>query len=208
MPDNVFRLRVLHNNNNKSLHLMNNNVETKIVYTGKQYEQILALSTKDYNRWEKKNLRNKGRKQCFNSLRGCIVGCASEFAAAEYSKACLSLHDFTYSFKLFGQMERRDSKNYNEPDIVIDIDDKTIGVEVKGITKGYQRSQIVPYHVDKYIKERVSKVIFVEVFHDKVNKEIHCEIYDSESPTEIKKDWILKNNNYGNPCYTNPSMLK
>lgn len=168
------------------------------------YEKVIALATKDFEHWEKKR---GGRRQCTNTMKGCISGVASEFASIMYIKQQLNEQGYEFEIKPWGLMERRDGKRYNQPDIVVDIKDKGfIGVEVKSVNKGYPKGQITPYHTDKYIKDKIFKVFFVEVFHNTVEKTIEATVYISASPKNIK-DWKTKTNCYGNVCYTHEDYI-
>lgn len=173
-------------------------MEKSYTIKGKLFRILKQLSYKEYEKWESIN-KGKGRKQCFNSPRSCIVGCLSEYAVKMYIREQQNNEIKDILLKAY---KERGSKNYNaDCDISVKSKEKDYKVEVKGITKGQFRGQITPYHANKYVKNGIDVVFFVEVDFDYETDTAECIIYLKTTPNQIL-NWKLENNHYGKECYT------
>lgn len=173
-------------------------MEKSYTIRGKLFRILDQLAYKEYKKWETIN-KNKGRKQCFNSPKSCIVGLLSEYAVKLYIKEQRNENMRKVILKAF--KERTDKNFMSDCDLLVEMCDKEFKVEVKGITKGQFRGQITPYHVNKYKKLNTDVVFFVEVDFDYEKEEAECIIYLKTTPDEILK-WNIEKNHYGKDCYT------
>lgn len=185
---------------------------SKININKETFKILMKIADQENKYWaDKKGFKEK---QCKNSLHSCRVGILSEFAAKVhlnnvYSSSIISL-------KSYGLFERINSKSYRmKPDLKINIFNsedkiKEFNIEIKGIKKGQQRGQVLTEHVDKYIKNNFSHVVFCEVDF-KVNEEnlegeANIEIYLIDKLININNYPESKNKYYKN-CRTHPNFI-
>lgn len=166
---------------------------------GALFKVSKLLAERDFNRWEKINA-NRKEKQCFNTFNSCFIGVLAERAAQFYLEEYKAKH--IKDLIMYGIEERKQGKHFGLGDIVLsDYLGKNYKIECKGITKGQQRGQITVYHLNKYLKEKVALVLFVEVEYNLKFAVANCEVYLEAKPNEIKK-WGLRPNKYKVECFT------
>ncbi len=169
-----------------------------------RFNQIKEIATLDFERWEE---RNTGKKQCYNSMKGCLVGALAEEAAGQYIEQGYSEKGFNmanFKIEMNGHTERKTGKQlFDKADIEVVGKQRNHKYEVKGIAAGQPRGQVTIYHGNKYLKNGVDRVIFVEV--QVIGETAECYIYLNESPTEIVNNWTVRPNRFKNPCYTYPA---
>ncbi len=176
----------------------------KVEFKGGEFNKLAQIANKDFLHWEAKK---SGQKQCFNTFNSCMVGVLAEATVAKYAKDVYGKTQ-GFSIRKWGMSERTQSKPfYSKPDIEVNLPDYTFNIEVKGITFGQQKGQILPYHISKYIKAGVNMVVFVEVLYDLNQETASCEIYCKESPRVIAKTWEMLPNKYNKTCHTNPKFI-
>ena len=161
--------------------------------------KLNELSNKDYYHFE--SIKEYNGRQCKNSLGSCRVGVFSEYVAGLYLKELLKENDIPYKCSMLGLKERQDSVVYDKGDILINIPNKKLTVEVKGVDKGYPIGQLLPYHVKKYVKNGVDRICLVQVSLCYYTYTATCVVYNCIKPEEALQ-WPLKNNLRGVPCYT------
>lgn len=163
------------------------------IITGKRLELFRKLAEKEKQYWDKINEdKNMDYKQAGNTLRSCLNGIIGEFV----SKLHIYKNNNPSYIYDHGQQERITGIYKNKCDL--EYDNKKI--EVKTITKGQPQGQILPFHVKKYIENKVDYVFFVELEH-KTPFLIEGQVYLIETPENIKK-WPLKPNLKHKLCYT------
>ena len=174
----------------------NENNKTQVTFTGEKYQSLLNLAQKDFDHWEQVNSTKK-EKLCFNSLRACQVGVFSEAAVYVRSKEMKGVK----SSIPYGLKERIEGKTYRgKPDILLE-GLNTPYVEVKGITAGYRKGMITPYHVNKYNNRKYQHlVVLVEIEHFEYDEKVVATIYSQMTPQELLKQPVTSNY-YGKPCY-------
>lgn len=156
-----------------------------------------ALAKQDFENWNNK----KGERQNKNKEYSCLVGILAERAAEKH---------LNYKRKeqikeniMNGIKERETGKFIGNGDIICVTDKKDYKIECKGITKGQRRGQVTVYHIDKYEKEKVDFVFFIEVeiFADYAE----CNVYHVDTVENIKynkEKYCISPNYYGQDCYT------
>lgn len=177
--------------------------EQKFVIDGSLFKISKILAENEAKRFDEINKYKE--KQCKNSFNSCFIGILSERAVQQYLQTTQA--NEIKELVMYGIKERNDKKFYNVGDIVIKTwTGKQYKTEVKGITKGQPRGQITTYHNDKYLKERVAKVVFVEVSYSVKFGRAECTVYLDEKPRDIKT-WNLKENRYNVKCHTHPKYI-
>lgn len=181
-----------------------------INFTREEFIRLESEAKFDFYRWEAIN-KAKKEKQCFNSIRSCRVGVFCENAIQKhllnkYNSSIVSLN-------CYGKQERLKSIHFrSKPDIDIEFySDKTSSIknfkiEIKGISAGQPKGQILTYHADKYNNNKFTHVAFCELFFNEENKEASVKIYLIDQLKNIVKYPIAKNKFYKD-CYTNPEYL-
>ena len=164
--------------------------KTKI--DGSLFKISKLIAELDYENYTKK----KGSGQNPNALRGCLVGVIGERAVFLY------LNDRKYTDIIpYGMRERETGKkDWNNADI--HFKNKTgreCKAEVKTIRKGSPRGQITVIHGDKYLKEEIDAVFFVEIIL--FDKSADCTVYEILEPSKIVA-LPVRNNFFGIACYT------
>lgn len=195
---------------------MNTSAQQTFTIRKPELDKIEALAEKDFNFWEKKAARKQ--KQCYNTYDGCRRGIIGEYVTGLYVKSCLELKGNKKLRPMWlGIQERKDGvsfkKGYKNAGDVLLVDSKGnyhLQIEVKTIASHHPHGQILPYHVNKYIKNDVDYVVFV-VVEDKYDSEkqesyVEATVYQSKSPKLIKQQWGMKDNWFGNPCFTDPNF--
>lgn len=168
------------------------------------FKTAKLTAKKEYDYWETVNAK-KGRKQCFNTINSCMIGVLGEFAAKLHLEYKLQ-EELKYLI-LNGIEERKTGKYFAKSDITFQKEDrKDYNIEVKGITKGQQRGQILPYHNRKYKKNGVDFVFFIEIYYDMEKEYAECEVYLIEKPEDIEK-WQVQPNKFKKECYTHPKYF-
>lgn len=196
---------------------MNKKVKNKFTFSGDYLDRINNLAQKDLEFWQNKN----GQAQCLNTFDSCFRGIVGELVASAYIKECYKLMDVECGMRQLGIEERKRGVTFtkgmkNFGDIIAGEKngDGTFKLEhkfeVKTIASHHPYGQILPYHVNKYCQHNIDYVIFVVVtegWDEDGNPTVTGEVYESKSPIEIKQKWKIKNNWYGNPCYTSPEYI-
>ncbi len=173
-------------------------------FKGEEFKKFLDIAEKDFHQWEAKRT---GQKQCFNTINACVVGVFAEATVSKYAKQKYKGYE-NFSVRNWGMSERTQNKQfYSKPDIEVQLKDYTFKIEVKGSSSHNTGLQILPYHINKYIKNDVNVVVFVEVDYDRYNSVASCKIICKESPKIIAKEWEMKRNAFGKSCYTHPEYL-
>lgn len=167
---------------------------------GSVYDKLMELADYDYQ-----CSNNKPTIQCNNSLHGRRVGIFAEYSAALFLKNKLSSNKIKHNIDMLGLKERKQNKSFNKGDILIKLQNNDMTIEVKGVSKGYPIGQILPYHVNKYIKARTDRVCLVELEINLKESFVAGKVYNCVKPKEILS-WDLKNNLRGQPCYTNSEV--
>ncbi len=189
-------------------------------------EEFIALESEakhDYYYWETVNKTRK-EKQCFNSIRSCRVGVFCEYAI---QKHLLNTYDKILELKAFGREEKKKRKHFrSKPDIYMrylhKLEDnkeskrdlptefssveRELKIEIKGISEGQPKGQILTTHGQKYYKNKFTHVAFCELYFDEQSKTASVEIYLIDKIKSIIKYPIAKNK-FGKECYTNPNYL-
>lgn len=179
----------------------------KIVIDGILFRSLYMLAKKEFEYWETIN-KNKGRKQCFNRIESCLVGVLGEKIALIHLQR--KRKEDIKEEKQLGFLERK-TKKYNQKSDISFKDNKNnkYNIEVKSINSGknQQKGQILPYHVNKYIKNKIDFVFFVELDYN-IDKE-YCEgsVYLVTKPEDIL-NWEKETNKYKKMCYTYKKYLR
>lgn len=195
---------------------MNNKAQQIFTIRSPQLDKIEALAEKDYQFWEKKAARKE--RQCYNTYEGCRRGIIGEYVAGLYAKSCLETQGNTSStVRWLGIEERKDGVSFKRGfkdagDILLmnkGEDTYHTSIEVKTIDSSHPYGQVLPYHINKYIRNRIDYVVFVVVEDkwDSIKEERYVEavVYQSKRPQEIKT-WNMKDNWFGQPCFTDPNF--
>lgn len=191
MPFFLFRVLIFYNN---MIYIsIGNQGNVMEIITGKRLELFRKLAEKEKQYWDEKNKdKNMDYKQAGNTIQSCLNGIVGEFVT--------KLHIYKNNNPSYildhGQNERITGIYKGKCDL--EYDNKKI--EVKTITKGQPQGQILPYHVDKYIKNKVDYVIFTELEY-KTPFLIEGQVYLIEKPENIKKLRLMPNLK-GKLCYT------
>lgn len=163
------------------------------IITGKRLELFKKLAAKEKEFWDEKNKNtDMSKKQAGNTLQSCLNGIIGEFVTKLYI-----YKNNNPSYILDHATQERMTGIYKGK-CDLEYDNKKI--EVKTITKNQPRGQILPYHVDKYIKNKVDYVIFAELEY-KNSDYIEGQVYLIETPENIKK-WPLRYNLRNTLCHT------
>ena len=203
---------------------------SNIKISKKEYIILESEALKDFFKWETIN-KVKKEKQCFNTIRSCRVGVFCEYAVQKHLMN--TFENEIINLKNYGREERIRSKSFRgKPDIEIETINENIfndldiekqtqkekkttkiinpvftkKIEVKGITEGQPKGQILQYHCDKYLNNNFTHVAFCELFLNEKNKTAEIDIYLIDRIKNIVKYDIAKNK-FGKDCYTNPKYL-
>lgn len=177
---------------------------SRIIIDRQEFIMLEAEAKKDFYYWETIN-KAKKEKQCFNSIRSCRVGVFCEYSIQKHLLK-------TYGRELlgmvcYGRKERTKSIHFrSKPDIHIETKTKDFKIEIKGISEGQPKGQILTYHGDKYHKNEFTHVAFCELFYNEKAKKAVVEIYLIDQLKNIIKYPIAKNK-FGKECYTAPKYL-
>lgn len=172
------------------------------------YKAAVKAAASDYENWERK--ANEGRRQCHNTLSGCEIGSLAEAAVIYWiNTTYIPTRENKEGIKFnklycYGMEERRTGKmHYSKADIEVKVrgKDTNYKIEVKGVRPHQKHGQITQYHAEKYKKDRVGTVMFVEVDHSSYDGKAVCKIYKLATPTECLQA-PLKPNHYGKLCHT------
>lgn len=185
-----------------------------IKFTKEEFIRLDSEARFDFHRWEVIN-KAKKEKQCFNTIRGCRVGVFCEYAIQKH--LINKYREGLISLNCYGRKERLKSIHFrSKPDIEIEFYDKDrkqnkevfkhYKIEIKGISEGQPKGQILTYHADKYSKNEFTHVAFCELFFNEEKKEASVEIYLIDQIKNIKNYPIAKNK-FSKDCYTNPKYL-
>ncbi len=177
---------------------------TIIKMEGSIFRKLEAKAKADFERWEEVN-KAKKEKQCFNSIKSCRVGVFCEWAVKMH---LLNYYKFDLlELNVFGEKERHNKKQFRgKPDIEVITSTKHIKAEIKGISEGQPKSQVLTYHADKYHKNNFTHLIFCELFLNEENEVAEVEIYLIEQLRDTVRNPIYKNL-YGKECYTNENFI-
>lgn len=102
----------------------------------------------------------KKQAQTFNTPEGCLIGTLGEFAALCYLDQFYS-NLVTPELNHFIEHATEYVSDYG--DILIVNPDGVNQVEVKAFQKHHPYNQVMPHHLNKYIKNEISMLMFVEV---------------------------------------------
>jgi hypothetical protein len=196
---------------------MNYTVKNTFTIKDETFTSLYKLAEKEYLSWEKKNSRKEN--QCYNTLSSCLVGVLSEYAGMCYVKQVCDITNSleNSTFHWLGKLERERGVGYireykDRGDFFIKTPKgKTLDFEVKGCRSHHQLGQILPYHVNKYNKNKINYIIFVcidEIFEHE-NGSVTLTVYSVEAPKTILTTWNNSlTNYYGKTCYTNPDYMQ
>jgi hypothetical protein len=172
---------------------------TTIILDKKHFKTLMTIAQLEYEYWEKVNAKKK-EKQCFNSLNACRIGILSEAAVKAHLMSVYS--EELISINLYGLKERLKEKHfYNKPDIHLETYSKDLHIEVKGITKGQQRGQILKFHGDNYKKKGITDVAFCEVNYNLKEGSATVEIYLINKINKVV-NYPISKNKFNVDCYT------
>ncbi len=179
----------------------------KIIIDGVHYKTLLKIAKIEYDYWETVN-KSRKEKQCFNSINSCKIGILSEHAVKTHLLNNYSLD--LINLECFGIRERSKSIHHRKkPDIALETTKNTFLMEIKGITKGQPKGQILIDHAQKYNDYKFTHVIFCEVEYKKdgEGKEF-CEV-DIYLTDKIKNilQYPTAKNKFGKYCYTYPEYI-
>jgi len=177
---------------------------TIIKIDGCIFQKLEAKAKENFEYWETVN-KAKKEKQCFNTIKSCRVGVFCEWA--------VKMHLLnTYSFDLlelnvYGEIERHHNKQFRgKPDIELVTSTQEIKAEIKGISQGQPKSQVLTAHAEKYHNNNFTHLIFCELFLNESKQEAEIEIYLTEKLRDTIRNPIYKNL-YGKECYTNENFI-
>jgi hypothetical protein len=181
-----------------------------IKFSRNEFIRLESEAKFDFYRWETIN-KAKKEKQCFNTIRSCRVGVFCEYAIQKH--LINQYREGIVSLNCYGRQERLKSIHFrSKPDIDIEFYDdkkqslKQYKIEVKGISEGQPKGQILPYHAEKYNKNEFTHVAFCELKLDEKKLEAGVEIYLIDTLKNIV-NYPLAKNKYGKDCYTNSEYL-
>lgn len=170
-------------------------MKTSIKYTIDEtlFKVSNFIANLDYLYYEEKN--SQKQQQNKNTKIGCLTGVLGERAAFLY------LNNKYKNVISYAMRERENRTYYNNKSDIHFINDYNIEekIEVKTIRKGYPRGQVLIQHIEKYKKNKVKGIIFVEI--DIKEDYCDCLIYEIITIEEIEKSEIKKNL-LNRDCYT------
>ncbi|MCX4071918.1 hypothetical protein [Aeromonas caviae] len=130
-----------------------------ITFNLTQYKETIdTISMNRFKAFEKVQARKQ--KQTKNTIESCTVGTLAEFAALCYYDQFFN-HIVTPELNHF--MESDDECVSSYGDLIIVNPDGLNLIEVKGSQSCHPQNQVMPYHINKYLENEVSQIVFVEV---------------------------------------------
>jgi len=179
-------------------------MSNKIKIDGLHFKMLMSIADIEFEYWETKNKAHK-EKQCFNTINACRIGILSEAALKVHL-----LHKYgerIVNLNCFGITERIKSKHfYEQSDISLETHSESFKYEVKGITKGQPRGQILVKNGYDYLKAGISHVVFCEVDYNINKQEALIDIYLFDETSNVVK-YPVRKNKYNVDCYTNDNYL-
>lgn len=202
---------------------------SRIKIEGEQFIRLNSEALQNFYYYEYIN-KSKKEKQCFNTKRGCRVGVFTEYAVQQhliniYGRDIINL-------EFHGRKERLDEKHFRaKPDAKLEIFNKDslkntkdihlkedqifkentnrtkeFKIEIKGITAGQPKGQVLVEHAQRYNNYGFTHIAFCELFIDLENKKAEVDIYLISKIKDII-NYPIANNKFGKPCYTYPEYL-
>ena len=173
----------------------------KTEYKGNKFREAVAAIDKGVKVWE-----SISGEQVNNTFNSHATGYFAELAAAEFIRhrydqkkgyCCPYPHGILERETGKASLGRGDIEVFTNPEKT-----ESYTIEVKGVRKGYTKGQITEHYANKYKREGVYRVLFVEVSISIRNQSATCTVYLAASPEEILT-WDKRLNDRGQSmCFT------